>query len=296
MYERIGGRRDAHRHPAPGKLVWVGSHHLHLLCKGNASPTVVIEQGAGELSRFWWPIQDQIADFARVCTYDRAGFGWSEAVRRGRTVEERAEELHLLLANASVPGPYIFVAHSYGGLIVRRYAAMYRGEVAGIVLVDTPEESSIFRREVLDVYAKARTINQVVALAARFGVLRLLRHWIALDRYGFWLDGPAEYLALCDDLASLRRVPEAERISQPAGSLGAMPLAVITHGQPFPGPFAILDKNWSDGQERLATLSTDSVLIVAAKSNHMIQQDEPEVVLDAIQRVHDAASSQRRLS
>src|SRR5580692_791159 len=160
-YERVGARRDLRLHPAPGRLVSVGGHKLHLLCKGSASPTVVIEQGAGELSSFWWPVQDRIADFARVCTYDRAGYGWSDPARAPRTVEDRARELHALLSNAGVQAPYIFVAHSYGGLIVRDYLRHYPGEVAGLVLVDTPDESSIFRGDVLDFYAKARVLNRL---------------------------------------------------------------------------------------------------------------------------------------
>jgi hypothetical protein len=118
----------------------------------------------------------------------------------------------------------------------------------------------------------------------------------ALDGYGFWLRRPEEDAALCDDLASLEHVPEAQRSSKAEGSLGALPLAVITHGRPFPGPFAVLDTNWAEGQRRLAALSTDSLLIVAEKSNHMIQHDEPELVLDAIRRVRDAASLRTRLS
>jgi pimeloyl-ACP methyl ester carboxylesterase len=294
-YERIAARRDARIHPAPGRLIPVSGRNVHLLCKGMTTPIVVIEQGAGELSRFWWPLQDEAAKFARVCSYDRAGFGWSDPVREGRTIGDRAAELRLLLMNAGVPGPYIFVAHSFGGLIVRAYTERYPSEVDGLVLVDTPEEDSLFQPDVLNFYSKIRAMNRIVALAARFGILRLLRHWIPLERYGFWLAGPEEYLALCDDLASLERVPEAERSSKPAGSLGALPLIVITHGKPFPGPFAVLERNWSEGQSRLAALSTDSCLIVAENSNHMIQQDEPELVLDAIRRVHACVSGGRRL-
>jgi pimeloyl-ACP methyl ester carboxylesterase len=289
-YEWAGQRRDARIHPAPGRLVPVDGHRLHLLCKGTEGPTVVIEQGAGELSRFWWPLQDEAAKFARVCTYDRAGYGWSDPVPGGATVEDRARQLHILLTNAAIEGPYVFVAHSYGGLIVRSYTEMFPNEAAGLVLIDTPEESSIFQAEVLDFYAKARIANRVAALAAQFGVLRLLRQWAPLDRYGFWLSRPAEYLALCDDLASLERVPELQRRSKAAGSLGALPVTVITHGKPFPGPFAALEKNWGEGQKRLAALSSDSVLIVAANSNHMVQHDEPQLVLNAIRRVHDAVS------
>jgi pimeloyl-ACP methyl ester carboxylesterase len=288
VYEWIGERRDARLNPAPGQLVSVGDHRLHLLCKGSAAPAVVIEQGAGELSKFWWPVQDDIAEFAQVCTYDRAGYGWSEPGRTGRTIEDRTRELHTLLSKAGVQGPFIFVAHSYGGLIVRNYAREYPDQVAGLVLVDTPAESSIFQSEVLGFYAKARVINRVAGLVSRIGVLRLVRHWVSLDRLGLWLTRPAEYTALCDDLASLERVPVSMRDSKSAASLGSLPVVVITHGQPFPGPFAVLEKNWSEGQAQLAALSTDSVLMVAKNSNHMIQQDEPALVVDAIRRMHSA--------
>jgi pimeloyl-ACP methyl ester carboxylesterase len=290
VYEWIGERRDSRLNPAPGRLISVGDHRLHLLCKGSAGPVVVIEQGAGELSKFWWPVQDEIAKFAQVCTYDRAGYGWSEPGPLGGTIEDRTRELHTLLSRAGVQGLFIFVAHSYGGLMVRAYAREYPDQVAGLVLVDTPDESSIFQNEVLAFYSKARAMQAVVGLVARFGVLRLLRHWVPLDRFGLWLTRPSEYAALCDDLLSLERVPASMRASKSAGSLGLLPVIVMTHGQPFPGPFAVLEKNWSDGQSRLAALSTDSVLMVAKDSNHMIQQDEPELVVDAIRRMHAAVA------
>jgi len=292
IYERLGHRRDARLNPPPGKLVEVNGQRLHMLCKGNMGPTVVIEQGAGELSRFWWPLQDEIAKFARVCTYDRAGYAWSETARGARTVEERVEDLHSLLAKGDIPGPYLLVAHSYGGMIVRDFATKYPGEVAGLVLVDTPEERSIFDREVLAFYAKARMLNRVAAVAARFGALRLLRNFVALDKYGFWLTRPDEFSALCDDLLSFERIPEARRSSKAAGSFGTLPMIVITHGLAFPGPFAVLEKNWNEGQEHLANLSARGELMTAAKSNHMVHDDEPELVIDAIRRLHIGDSAQ----
>jgi hypothetical protein len=81
------------------------------------------------------------------------------------------------------------------------------------------------------------------------------------------------------------------RSSMSAGSLGSLPVIVITHGQPFPGPFAVLEKNWNEGQAQLAALSTDSVLMVAKNSNHMIQQDEPGLVVDAIRLMHAAVKN-----
>ena len=296
IYEKAAEWKDKKAHPAPGRIVAVGDHKLHLLYKASVGPTIVIEQGAGEPSRLWWPIQDKIAEFAGVCTYDRAGYGWSEPVAAGRTIAERAEELHTLLGNAGIPGPYVLVAHSYGGFIVRCFARNYPDQTAGLVLVDTPEEAAFFRPEVLIFYSRLRFINKAVELAARFGVLRLLGHFFPLDHVGFSFVRPAEYSAAGDDLASLQLVELPVGNFGGVGSLGDLPLAVITHGQPFPGPFFILEKGWSGGQTRLAALSTNSLLIPANNSNHMVQIDEPGLVVDAIRRVHAAVCNKVRLA
>ena len=296
IYEKTAEWRDKKVHPAPGRIVAVGNHKLHLLCKGSAGPTVVIEQGAGEPSRLWWPVQDKIAEFASVCTYDRAGYGWSEPVAGGRTIAERAEELHTLLTNAGIPGPYILVAHSYGGFIIRCFARNHPDQVAGLVLVDTPEESAFFRREVLSFYSRLRVMNGAVELAARFGVLRLLGQFFPLDHAGFSFVRPTEYSAAGDDLASLQLVELPMGNFGGVGSLGEMPLAVITHGRPFPGPFVVLEEGWSEGQTRLAGLSTNSLLIRANNSNHAIQIDEPGLVVDAVRRVHAGARNKAKLA
>ena len=174
VYQRIGERRDRKRNPAPGRMVSVGDHKLHLFCKGSAAPTVAIEQGAGEPARLWWPVQDQVAEFASVCTYDRAGYCSSDSAPAGRTIVERAEELLALLTNAGIPGPYILVAHSYGGLIVRCFARKYPDQTAGLVFVDTPDEAVIFRQEVLNFYSRVRLMSKGVEFAARFGLVCLL--------------------------------------------------------------------------------------------------------------------------
>jgi pimeloyl-ACP methyl ester carboxylesterase len=296
IYEKAAEWKEKKVHPAFGRMVAVGSHKLHLFYKASVGPTVVIEQGAGEPSRLWWPIQDKVSEFAGVCTYDRAGYGWSEPIAPGRTIGERAEELHTLLANGGIPGPYIFVAHSYGGFIVRCFACNYPDQTAGLVLVDTPEESAFFRPEVLNFYSRLGFINKAVELVAGFGVLRLLGQLFPLDHVGFSFVRPAEYAAAGDDLASLRLVKMPVGDFGGGGSLGDLPLAVITHGQPFPGPFAVLEDGWSDGQNRLAALSTNSLLIRANNSSHMIQIDEPGLVMDAIRRVHLAACNKVRLA
>lgn len=287
--ERIAEHREATQYRPPGRLIQVGRHRLHLFCRGGDGPTVVIEQGAGSPSSLWWPIQEKVAAFARVCTYDRAGYLWSEPVHRPRSVRERAEELRALLNNAAIPEPYLLVAHSYGGLIVREFARLYPAETVGMVLIDTPDEPALCQPEVQNFYARMRIFTKALEVASRFGLLRLLRRIPAM-RQALWFVRPDEYAATADDLASLRQLDCA---SPAPGQLKDLPLAVVTHGQPFPGPFAVLEGGWMASQHRLAALSTQSTLTTAQDSNHMIHLEQPDVVIDAVRRIHDLASRNR---
>jgi pimeloyl-ACP methyl ester carboxylesterase len=303
-FQTLGERSAARRFPPLGTMVDVGTHRLHVVHKGpSAGPTVVIEQGAGEPCIFWMSIVERVAEFASVCTYDRAGIGASDAPPSAYTPLDSAHELATLLERARIPGPYILVAHSYGGLIVRLFARDYRREVAGLVLVDTFEEGIHFQPEVLPMYRRFRLMLGVVTLAARFGILRLagkLRRAEAsplpaelharMEAVG---QSPAFFRGLSADMKKLDEYNLAMRESGAIGGLGDLPLVVITHGQAFPGPMATLEKYWGLGQERLAALSTNGELVVARNSNHMIQLDEPQVVVDAIRRVLDAAARRR---
>ena len=130
---------------APGQLVDVGGgRRLHVICKGSGDgPTVIFEAGLSQYTAAstYGKAQDAIASFARVCVYDRAGLGWSDAIPDGRTHRGMVEDLHALLAALKIPPPYVLVGHSMGGLLVRQYAQVYRGEVAGVVLVDATSET-----------------------------------------------------------------------------------------------------------------------------------------------------------
>jgi pimeloyl-ACP methyl ester carboxylesterase len=261
-----------------------------MLCKGDGTPAVVIEPGAGEPAELWRPMQDTVATFARVCTYDRAGYGWSDPVLSSRTIEERVEDLRALLVNAAVPEPYILVGHSYGGVIVRWFAHRYPNQVAGLVLVDAAEEGTILQPDVLKFYSRLSVMCRVMRSIAYFGLPRLLRALFPKLR-GVLFERPQEFAAAADDLASLRRANRSLKEPSGLGLLGNLPLVVVTHGQPFPGPFAVVENGWREGQKRLAALSSDSVLIVAQKSNHMIHLDEPNLVADAIRSVLNSALS-----
>lgn len=124
---------------APGRLIDVGGWRLHLNCTGTAQPgrpTVILEAGIGDFSVEWSLVQPRVAEFARVCSYDRAGSGWSDMGPLPRTMKQIVFELHTLLARADVRPPYLLVGQSYGGVLVRLYATTYPDEVSGMVLVD----------------------------------------------------------------------------------------------------------------------------------------------------------------
>jgi len=142
LYENISEARDRRFHPMPGQLVDVGGYKMHIDCRGTGSPTVILESGLGDSYISWHKVQPRIAQFTRVCSYDRAGLGYSDASPRPRTSRDIAEELHTLLRNAGITGPLILVGHSMGGFDVRLFTSLYRNDVVGMVLVDSshPEQ------------------------------------------------------------------------------------------------------------------------------------------------------------
>ena len=126
--------------PAPGLMVRVGDHRLHLYCSGRGEPTVILDSGLGGNSLDWVSVQPGVAEYTRVCTYDRAGYGWSELGPLPRTSKRIAEELHTLLERAGVAGPYVLVGHSFGGYNVRLFASHYPEKTAGVILLDSAHE------------------------------------------------------------------------------------------------------------------------------------------------------------
>src|SRR5271168_1115439 len=143
-YQALGDRADARRFPQQGKSVSLGPAFdnltLSIDCRGQGSPTVVLDSGLGVPAVGWNPVQTEVAKFARVCSYDRAGYGWSGASSAPRTSLEIVKELHALLDAAGEKGPFILVGHSFGGYNVRVYNGQYPNDVAGMVLVDASHE------------------------------------------------------------------------------------------------------------------------------------------------------------
>ena len=144
-FQAIENRADAHRTPEIGRLVDVGGFRLKLNCSGEGNPAVILEGGLGDPSVDWRQVQPEIAKFSRVCSYDRAGYGGSDAGPMPRSSAQIAAELHTLLENAGEKPPYILVGHSIGGIIARFFERKYPDETKGLVLVDaTSEDTKLF--------------------------------------------------------------------------------------------------------------------------------------------------------
>jgi pimeloyl-ACP methyl ester carboxylesterase len=294
--------------PPVGRLVDVGGYRLHLACEGEGGPTVVMEAAIGETRLLWSLVQPGVAKMTRACVYDRAGLGWSDPSPKPRTATVMAEELHALLAAAEVPGPYVLVGHSFGGLLVRRYAARYPREVAGLVLVDSAHEDQYRRapseiRELLP-QLEEQGRQQLEGLKALIvsgsldaGMLPIPPQLPAAAAETFRAlvaASPKHVETLLAEQQAVQAI-HAELAAAQITSLGDLPLMVLSHGQPMAMPGltdAVNQANeqlWQQLRAELAALSTRGRLVVAEGSGHYLQLERPELVIDAIAEVVTAA-------
>ena len=283
IYEPIAEAADAKAYPPPGQLVDVGGYRLHIHCTGSGSPTVVIDAGLGDWSTSWGEtVQPGVAKTTQVCTYDRAGMGWSDAGPLPRDASQFARELHTLLQNAHVPGPYVLVGHSLGGLPVRVFVHEYPEEVAGVVLIESMNPAR-FNAASAEVLSQSRSQSQpfsFTAMLARLGIARLLVKlpWIAPrvsandDVYY------ARYIrtqSLQTTTDESQGMPASGAEAAAVQSFGDLPLIVLT---------ARLndDGSWQEWQKELLQLSSNSRQYFAENSGHTIQLDEPDAAVAAI--------------
>jgi pimeloyl-ACP methyl ester carboxylesterase len=294
FYENISEARDRRFNPMEGRLVDVGGRKMHIDCTGDGNPTVILDSGLGESYLSWRKVQPQIAKFTRVCSYDRAGLGYSDLSPRPRTSKVIAEELHALLQASSVPPPYVIVGHSMGGYDVRVYTSLQRNEIVGMVLVDAshPDQENRFPPELKNMEGSWNREAQFVAFTMPFGNPRLL---------GLCDDNPVTRAADCnwhsarEQLAEMRSFPESAAETAPTGSLSDVPLAVLSHDPDKPSSDLPPDlakpvnEAWEKMQEELAHLSTRGTQTIAKNSGHYIQIDRPDVVIEAVQKVVEQA-------
>jgi len=290
LYENVSEARDRRFNSMPGKLVEVNGRKMHIHCLGDAGPAIILDSGLGDSYISWRKVQPQIAKFTRVCSYDRAGLGYSEPSSQPRTSKVIAEELHGLLQAAGIAPPYILVGHSMGGYDVRLYASLYPKEVAGMVLVDAshPDQENRFPMELKGMEGSWQREAEFLAYSMPFGIPRVL---------GFCDDDPIQRAAECNFHSSKEALSELNEFSDSAaqtaatGSLGDIPLVVLSHDPNKPSaelPAEVAkptNEAWEKMQEELAHLSTHGTQSIAEGSSHYIQSDRPEVVIEAVRNV-----------
>lgn len=267
--------------PAPGVLVNIGGHRLHIRCVGQqgATPTVILEAGGGGSSKDWSLVQDLLSTRVRTCAYDRAGLGWSEPGPAPRTMRQEVFELHALLTALKLPGPFVLVGHSIGGLLVRLYTQQYGSDVVGIVLVDPMHESAMMGSVRFGGWIRVRE------KATARSVPEPRREGKPSTHYNPDEDYLAEELEQM--FLSRKHNPEP---------LGKRPLIVLAAGRRSRPPGTSEDF-WAqlrvekDGQKiDLSQLSSNSRFVLDPSSGHAIQIDNPQLVARAIEDVLAAAS------
>ncbi len=278
------------RNLAPGKMVVFDGRQMHLICQGQGSPAVILESGMPGTALGWTSVIEDIASFARVCAYDRAGWGWSEAGPEPRTISNITGELRDLLRTAQVGPPYVLVGHSFGGLVVQVYASQFPDEVAGMVLVDSSHPDLARRTGNLD---RMGRVAFRLKLLAPLGIAR------------FIIDVPSgnpesrpssvramekEILATTRSIRAMASEMEGLQASlnqaaENRATLRRKPLVVLTEGRRRM-------EFWHAMQKQFTELSDNSEWQVVDGAGHFIHQDEPEIVVDAVRRAVESARGQ----
>ncbi len=273
LYERRARDSDLRLYHPPGKLVDVGGYRLHLSCAGSGGPTVVLEYGLQGSYLDWHLVQRQIASFARVCFYDRGGYGWSDPSPRPRVPSVMAEELQTLLHNAGEKPPYILVAHSYGSFNAVMFAHKFPEEVSGLVLVDGLHTLSLF---------PPRLSERVQIWTMQFMIP------FGLPRWRGWCGGNAPEAVRAEKQAiscrwglytafyrELVAVPESVPEIRAINSLGAIPLIVIARDPALGYVTPDAGDDWQRVQQQKMQLSKNAELVIATGSGHDIPYARP---------------------
>ena len=279
-YDWFAARRDLAATPQPGRLVDVGGHRLHIWCTGEGSPAVILESGLGGWSVDWGFVQPEVARVTRVCSYDRAGMGYSDAGPSPRTARRIAHELAALVDRAGIAGPLVLVGASSGGLSVRMFASEHEERVAGLVLVDASHE---------DQSHEVPSIAPIVPLASFVGLLRLLGVSFSLNPESLApaVQGYARamrfrgsgYRAAASELVHFPQSATEVRTSR---RLLQAPVVVVSGG-------LHTEETWHRLQRDQVGLSPRGCQIIAERSGHLVMVQQPQAVVDAVRGVVDTA-------
>lgn len=299
-YQYYTSKQDEKNYPPMGDLIDVGGYKLHINCEGeerSGIPTVIIETGIWDCSQSWRLVQSKIAATTRICTYDRAGYGWSDPGPNPRTFKQMVAELKILLEKKGIQPPFIFVGHSLGGPIARYYQSQYPQDIVGIIFVDAlHKEPPLFSRIF-------RVAARVLSFLAYFGGLQLmLKFSPALSANLEWTSSMQKTYAAGHQMkiktfaTCLNEWDGCEAsfrdLQSKARSLDGIPVTVISrdpHRSLRPGTSQEGAKNERCELEKLQKQHLDESpharFVIAEGSSHLIQLDRPDIVIDEIKKM-----------
>lgn len=314
IYQFIATKIDNKKYLPPGKIVDIGGYKLHLHCIGKrkeGKPTVILDAALGGFSLDWMPVQTKVAQFAHVCSYDRAGYGWSEESPKPRISKYIVEELHQLLDKAKETGPFILVGSSFGGVNTRLFACQFPEQTAGVVLVDASHEDIYEKIPKMPFQSLTDFVTGeawLVALGANIGLVRLFQKYNApgslpvnytseikkayvakISTSAYIKTVSAEYTCFVKSLADMKKGCGAHK-----PELGDIPLRVITAGKSdFQEKMSRAwikwkkerDSAWRFMQNDLLTKSSNSKQVIAKESGHMIPREQPQIIVDEIRDI-----------
>lgn len=320
LYQGIVARRHRRQFTPPGQLIDVGGHRLHVICRGSGSPVVLLESGIAASSLSWAVVQPEIAKFTRVCAYDRAGLAWSDVASCSRSFERIVDELSTVLARVAPGERYVLVGHSFGSFVVRAYAARHPNAVLGLVLVDPPTEWLTMTPQRARMLWGGRHLSRVGAVLAHIGVVRTCLALLSggapgAPRRFVKIFGPTAARTLERLVGEVRKLPpdvhpivqalwcqpkcfyamaDHLRVLEREGiSLGGfippreIPVIVISSGDQPPEQI--------DSHRMLAERSANGRHVIAARSTHWVQFDEPELVVSLVRDLVERGSNPQSL-
>jgi pimeloyl-ACP methyl ester carboxylesterase len=296
-YETYREHVDGGKYAMPGRLIDVGDHKLHIDCTGSGSPTVLLEPGLGEPSTAMAWIAPAVAKHTRVCVYDRAGRGWSEAASGPEDGVQTAADLHTLLHRAGEKGPFVMAGHSAGGIYALNFAHRYPDQVAGIVLLDSMHPEQYTRISGWPTFYEAfRRYTGILPPLTRLGFGRILYSGAYADLPARARDEERAFLATPRNSRSLRdefsKIRTAMKQANALTSLHDTPLVVLTARKDAQG-------GWASAQNDLARLSTNSAHHVLDNATHsMLTEDKATAAKssEAIREVVDAVRTGQPLT
>jgi pimeloyl-ACP methyl ester carboxylesterase len=304
IYQMVASERAVSHYPPPGKMVEVGGYRLHFDCVGSGEPTIILEAGGGLFSLGWVFVQPALAQAtsARVCSYDRAGLGWSDENPGPYSMAGEVEALHRGLTVLGVKGRLVLVGHSYGGFMARLYASRFPQDVIGLVLID-PNTTTFFERHPC-VLEEVHTQSRLLRIAAPLGLAR----WFAVAEFrdSMRLPKDEDVVKMFElSLATKHLRSVAKMLGEFSNTVAAMqvldaqidiPMTIVSRGkadQHFPWGDPEREADWRAGHEQWVRNAEHGRLIIADKSDHMIIFDQPELIVESVKEMLSHAEGRK---